>query len=240
MAAEAPCYTVVFEDTTESPSTQELRASLEKGTDEDRLDTLRRLLCRRLMGTLRPHEADATVAAQPTLLMPIIQYIMPSKNKQLNKLLHFYWEVFPKYDENGKPKQEMILVVNTPTNISVALPYVFSKDAELLEPLISTCRSCLEHRHSYVRKNAVFAMYTIYREYEHLIPDAPKLMQTFIAAESDTTCKRNAFVFLAHCAMPKAVEWLISVYDQLTSIDELLQMSIIEVIRLDCKNDATH
>ena len=65
-------------------------------------------------------------------------------------------------------------------------------------------------------------------------------MQTFIAAESDATCKRNAFVFLAHCAMPKAVEWLIGVYDQLTSLDELLQMSIIEVIRLDCKNDTTH
>ena len=42
--------------------------------------------------------------------MPIIQYVMPSKNKQLKKLLHFYWEVCPKYDENGKLKQEMILV----------------------------------------------------------------------------------------------------------------------------------
>ena len=43
--------------------------------------------------------------------MPIIQYVLPSKNKQLKKLLHFYWEVCPKYDENGKLKQEMILVV---------------------------------------------------------------------------------------------------------------------------------
>lgn len=43
--------------------------------------------------------------------MPIIQYIMPSRNKQLKKLLHFYWEVCPKYDDNGKLKQEMILVV---------------------------------------------------------------------------------------------------------------------------------
>ena len=42
--------------------------------------------------------------------MPVIQYIMPSKNKALKKLLHFYWEVCPKYDENGKLKQEMILV----------------------------------------------------------------------------------------------------------------------------------
>jgi len=43
--------------------------------------------------------------------MPIIQFVMPSRNKQLKKLLHFYWEVCPKYDENGKLKQEMILVV---------------------------------------------------------------------------------------------------------------------------------
>lgn len=45
------------------------------------------------------------------LMMPIIQYVMPSRNKQLKKLLHFYWEVCPKYDDNGKLKQEMILVV---------------------------------------------------------------------------------------------------------------------------------
>ena len=43
--------------------------------------------------------------------MPVIQYVMPSRNKQLKKLLHFYWEVCPKYDDSGKLKQEMILVV---------------------------------------------------------------------------------------------------------------------------------
>ncbi|KAH7920369.1 coatomer protein [Leucogyrophana mollusca] len=240
MSGEAPCYTVVFEDTSESPSTQELRTSLEKGSDEDKIDTLRRIIVSTINGN--PH---------PTLLMPIIQYILPSRNKALKKLLHFYWEVCPKYDENGKLKQEMILVVNAIRNdlqhpneyirgATLRFLQKISKDAELLEPLIPICRSCLEHRHSYVRKNAVFAVYTIYREYEHLIPDAPELMQTFLAAESDATCKRNAFVFLAHCAMPKAVEWLISIYDQLTGLDELLQMSIIEVIRLDCKNDTTH
>jgi len=43
-------------------------------------------------------------------------------------------------------------------------------------------------------------------------------------------------VFLAHCAMPKAVEWILSVYEQISGLDELLQMSVIEVIWLDCKN----
>lgn len=111
-------------------------------------------------------------------------------------------------------------------------------DAELLEPLVPTCRSCLEHRHSYVRKNAVFAIYAIYRQFENLIPDAPELMYTFLIAESDSTCKRNAFVFLAHCSMPKAVEYILSIYDTIPSLEEALQMSIIEVIRLDCKNDS--
>ncbi|KAI0362633.1 ARM repeat-containing protein [Trametes cingulata] len=88
--------------------------------------------------------------------------------------------------------------------------------------------------------NTVFAVYSIYREFEHLIPDAPELLQTFLAAESDATCKRNAFVFLAHCAMPKAVEYILQVFDQIPSMDEHLQMSIIEVIRLDCKQETTH
>lgn len=176
---------------------------------------------------------------------------MPSKNKQLKKLLHFYWEVCPKYDENGKLKQEMILVCNAIRNdlqhpneyirgATLRFLQKIAKDAELLEPLIPSCRSCLEHRHSYVRKNAVFAVYSIYRAFEHLIPDAPELIQTFLAAESDASCKRNAFVFLANCAMPRAVEYVLSVYDQIPGFDEQLQLSIIEVIRLDCKSDSAH
>ena len=54
--------------------------------------------------------------------MPIIQYVLPSKNKALKKLLHFYWEVCPKYDENGKLKQEMILVVCVITVIALISP----------------------------------------------------------------------------------------------------------------------
>jgi coatomer subunit beta len=101
-------------------------------------------------------------------------------------------------------------------------------------------RSCLEHRHSYVRKNAVFAVYSIYRQFENLIPDAPELVHTFLAAESDSTCKRNAFLFLANCAMPRAVEYVMQVYEQIPGLDESLQMSIIEVIQMDCKADASH
>ncbi|KAI6024365.1 adaptin N terminal region-domain-containing protein [Pisolithus marmoratus] len=240
MPTEGPCYTVVFEDNTETPSTQELRSALEKGSDEDKLEALRKIIVATINGN-----------PQPTLLMAIIQYIMPSKNKQLKKLLHFYWEVCPKYDENGKLKQEMILVVNAIRNdlqhpneyirgATLRFLQKISRDAELLEPLIPTLRANLEHRHSYVRRAAVFALHTVHREHASLVPDAAELMQTFLAAESDASCKRNALVFLANVALPRAVEWLRGVWDGIVSMDEGLQMAVVEVARMDCARETTH
>ena len=40
--------------------------------------------------------------------------------------------------------------------------------------------------------------------------------------------------------MPKAVEYILQHFDQIPNMDELLQMSIIEVIKLDCKQDTVH
>jgi coatomer subunit beta len=40
--------------------------------------------------------------------------------------------------------------------------------------------------------------------------------------------------------MPKAVEWILSIYEQISGLDELLHMSVIEVIQLDCNNDSAH
>ena len=47
-------------------------------------------------------------------------------------------------------------------------------------------------------------------------------------------------MFLSNCAMPKAVEYILQHFDQIPNMDELLQMSIIEVIKLDCKRDSIH
>ena len=37
------------------------------------------------------------------------------------------------------------------------------REPELLEPLMPAIRACLEHRHAYVRRNAVLAIFTIYK-----------------------------------------------------------------------------
>lgn len=47
---ESVCYTVVFEDSSETPSIQELRSALEKGSDEVKLETLRKIIVSTING----------------------------------------------------------------------------------------------------------------------------------------------------------------------------------------------
>jgi coatomer subunit beta len=107
------------------------------------------------------------------------------------------------------------------------------REPELIEPLLSAAQTCLDHRHAYVRKNAVWALASVYQHAQHLIPDAPEMLHTFLAGESDTTCKRNAFAALMSISHEKALEYLSSVLDGIPNADELLQLVELEFIRKD-------
>ena len=129
-------YSLVHQtNTADQPSLQDLRTQLEKGNDETKVETMKRVLTIMFIGD-----------PMPNLLMHIIRFVMPSKSKQLKKLLYLYYEICPKHDANGKLKQEMILVwydepktrittetnsmavtasgwtFSTPTNTSAAIP----------------------------------------------------------------------------------------------------------------------
>lgn len=93
-------YSMVhLDNAADQPTLQELKVQLEKGTDESKVDTMKRVLTTMLNGD-----------PMPQLLMHIIRFVMPSKSKPLKKLLYFYYEICPKLDASGKLKQEMILV----------------------------------------------------------------------------------------------------------------------------------
>jgi coatomer subunit beta len=96
----------------------------------------------------------------------------------------------------------------------------------------------LEHRHAYVRKNAVFAVASIFQHSESLIPDAPELISTFLESESDATCKRNAFAALVSISHEKSLEYLSRVFDGIPNADELLQLVELEFIRKDAVENA--
>jgi coatomer subunit beta len=147
------------------------------------------------------------------------------------------------HDASGKLKQEMILVCNGIRNDlqhpneyirGMTLRFLAKlREAELIEPLLSSARSCLEHRHAYVRKNAVFAVANIYLHSPQLIPDAADLIATFLEGESDPTCKRNAFAALSSINHDKALVYLSSVFDGIPNAEELLQLVELEFIRKD-------
>lgn len=49
-SSDSTCYTVVFESAAEIPSPQELRSSLEKGSDDVKIDTLRKIIVSTING----------------------------------------------------------------------------------------------------------------------------------------------------------------------------------------------
>lgn len=58
------------------------------------------------------------------------------------------------------------------------------KEVEILEPLVPSIRTNLEHRHAYVRRNAALAVLSVFKNFEHLLPDAPQIMYNFLVAVS--------------------------------------------------------
>jgi coatomer subunit beta len=86
---------------------------------------------------------------------------------------------------------------------------------------------------SYVRKNAVFAIASIYQKDESLIPDAPELLVKFLEEENDQTAKRNAFAALSSISHDTALSYLSGIFESVPNADELLELVYLEFIRKD-------
>lgn len=233
--ADSICYTLINGPLdSESVNELALRTDFENGDTKTRVEALQKLIQMILNGEKFP----------PNLLMTIIRYMLPVQDHQLKKMLLIFWEIVPKRGPDGKLLHEMILVCDAyrkdlqhPNEFIRGSTLRFLcklKEPELLEPLMPSIRACLEHRHSYVRRNAVLAIFKIYINFEHLIPDAPELILDFLSRESDASCKRNAFLMLIHLDQSKALEYLNSCLDQIGSFNDILQLVIVELIYKVC------
>lgn len=198
----------------------------------------------------------------PKVLMHIIRFCSTQSDHSLKKLLMIYWEIAPKYEQTpdvpgqapGAPRPppkllpEMILVCNALLNdLNHPNEYIRGcmlrflckiKEKDILEPLKDAVKANLEHRHSYVRKNAVMTVYTMYKTYgDVLIPDAPELIERFIQNESDTGARRNAFLMLFDCAQEIAVNFLMNTMDQVPKFGDGFSLVILEMTRKVCRQD---
>ncbi|XP_060526014.1 coatomer subunit beta [Cylas formicarius] len=237
-AVEQPCYTLINASSDSEPYNEmQLKSDLEKGDTDQKIEALKKTIRMILAGERLP----------PGFLMIIIRYVLPLQDHTAKKLLLIFWEIVPKTSPDGKLLQEMILVCDAyrkdlqhPNEFLRGSTLRFLcklKEPELLEPLMPSIRACLEHRHSYVRRNAVLAIFTIYRNFEFLIPDAPELISNYLDGEQDMSCKRNAFLMLLHADQDRALAYLSSCLDQVTSFGDILQLVIVELIYKVCHNN---
>ncbi len=159
-----------------------------------------------------------------------------------------YWEIVPKYSADGKLLPEMILVCNALRNDLISpneyvrgsmLRFLCKmKEFELLEPLVPSVKQCLEHRHSYVRRNAALAVYSIHRTFgEQLLPDGPELMEKFIAEESDVSARRNAFLMLFNEAETIAIDFLSANLEKMQTFGDGFSLLVLELSRKVCRKD---
>ncbi|MCP9262154.1 Coatomer subunit beta [Dirofilaria immitis] len=204
-SGELPCYTLIHVPSDfEIPSEMQLKEKFEKGDVKAKTDALKKLIMMIMNGE------------------KIGQGMMMQTTSD-GKLLHEMILVCDAYRKDLQHPNEFIR--------GSTLRFLCKlREPELLEPLMPAIRSCLEHRHAYVRRNAVLAIFTIYRNFEFLIPDAPELISTVLNSEQDASCKRNAFMMLLHVDQSRALDYLSEVIDQVTTFGDILQLIIVELI----------
>eukprot|EP01083_Nonionella_stella_P012098 34340_1 len=226
-------------DSESTPKIEDLLSALEKGSDEERIGALKKIIHCMISGI-----------DMSRLTMQIIKFCLRSKSHEIKKLLQIYWEVLDKKDvSSGKLKPEMILVCNHLLNdLKHSNEYIRGStlrllcridEAEILEQLVPQIVQNLEHRHSYVRKNAVLAVLSIIRDHghSHLIPDASERIYSFLETETNNLCRRNAFLMLTACDLRNSLKFFLSIEeDDLINYPESMQITVLELMRKVCRS----
>ena len=174
--------------------------------------------------------------------MLICRFCITHDDHQIKKLLMLYWEIVPKYGADGKLMPEMILVCNALRNdLTSPNEYIRGcmlrflcklKESELLEPLIPSIKQALEHRHSYVRRNAALAVYNIHKNFgDQLLPDGAELMEKFINNETDMCARRNAFLMLFNEAENIAIDFLAEHMEDINKFGDGFALLVLELTR---------
>lgn len=182
----------------------------------------------------------------PRLLMTIIRFVITCDDHRVKKLLSLYWEICDKIKDNGEVKEEMVLVCNAIRNDLIhANEYIRGRTLRLLcrmryykimEPLIESILKNLSHRHAYVRRNAVTCVYSIVKTFgPDVIPQASVEIEQLLLVEGDLSTKRSAFIMLLNCDIDRAINYALSVEDQVTALGDVFQLAILELVRKAAK-----
>ncbi|CAA3019609.1 coatomer subunit beta-1-like [Olea europaea var. sylvestris] len=235
---EKSCSLLVHFDNGTPALANEIKEALEGNDVPAKIDAMKNAIMLLLNGETLPQ-----------LFITIVRYVLPSEDHTVQKLLLLYLEIIDKTDGKGRVLPEMILICqNLRNNLQHPNEYIRGvtlrflcrlNEVEIIEPLIPSIMSNLEHRHPYVRKNAILAVMSIYKlpQGEQLLVDAPETIERFLSTEQDPSAKRNAFLMLFNCAQDRAINYLLTNVDRVPDWGELMQMVVLELIRKVCRTN---
>ncbi|KAF5798274.1 putative clathrin/coatomer adaptor, adaptin-like, armadillo-like helical [Helianthus annuus] len=229
---EKSCSLLIHFDKGTPALANEIKVALEGNDDTAKIDAMKKAVMLLLNGETLPQ-----------LFITIVRYVLPSEDHTVQKLLLLYLEIIAKTDSKGKVLPEMILICqNLRNNLQHPNEYIRGVtlrflcricETEIIEPLIPSILANLEHRNPFVRRNAILAVNAIYKlpHGDHLLVDAPEMIEKVLSTEADQSAKRNAFLMLYTCAQDLAVHYLLTHVDKVFEWGESLQMVVLDLIR---------
>nr|CAD1844874.1 unnamed protein product [Ananas comosus var. bracteatus] len=171
---EKSCTLVIHFDKGSPAMANEIKEALEGNDVAAKIEALKRAVMLLLNGETLPQ-----------LFITIVRYVLPSEDHTIQKLLLLYLEIVDKRDSRGRVLPEMILICqNLRNNLQHPNEYIRGvtlrflcrlSESELIDPLVPSVLANLEHRHPFIRRNALLAVSAIFRlpNGEQLLPDAP-------------------------------------------------------------------
>ena len=235
---EKSCTLLIHFDKGTPAIANEIREALEGNDVPAKIDAMKKAVMLLLNGETLPQ-----------LFITIVRYVLPSEDHTIQKLLLLYLEIIDKTDAKGRVLPEMILICqNLRNNLQHPNEYIRGvtlrflcrlNETEIIEPLIPSVLQNLEHRHPFIRRNAILAVMSIYKlpHGEQLLVDAPEMIEKVLSSEQDQSAKRNAFLMLFTCAQDHAINYLLTHVDRVLEWGELLQMVVLELIRKVCRTN---
>lgn len=235
---EKSCSLLVHFDKGTPAIANEIKEALEGNDVPAKVDAMKKAIMLLLNGETLPQ-----------LFITIVRYVLPSEDHTIQKLLLLYLEIIDKTDGKGRVLPEMILICqNLRNNLQHPNEYIRGvtlrflcrlNEVEIVEPLIPSVLANLEHRHPFIRRNAILAVMSIYKlpQGEHLLADAPEMIEKVLLSEQDQSAKRNAFLMLFNCSQDRAINYLLTHVDRVSEWGELLQMVVLELIRKVCRTN---
>ncbi|KAK3029192.1 hypothetical protein RJ639_038744 [Escallonia herrerae] len=235
---EKSCSLLIYFDKGTPALANEIKEALEGNDVPAKIDAMKKAIMLLLNGETLPQ-----------LFITIVRYVLPSEDHTVQKLLLLYLEIIEKTDAKGRVLPEMILICqNLRNNLQHPNEYIRGvtlrflcrlSEVEIIEPLIPSVLANLEHRHSFIRRNAILAVMSIYKlpQGEQLLADAPEMIEKALSTEQDQSAKRNAFLMLFTCSQERAINYLLTHVDRVPDWGDLLQMVVLELIRKVCRTN---